>query len=74
MSKRNISLTDAEREVIRLHRLAARLSREKVASAIGRSPRWVARIERGESAIFTPIDLHRMASVLHVRAEDLASN
>lgn len=73
MSGKGVEITNTDREAIRLHRLAAHKSRETVASAVSRSPRWVARIERGESAVLTLGDLMRLAAALGVHRDDLIS-
>lgn len=66
-----IDISSTDREAIRLHRCAANKSRQVVADAVGRSPRWVARIERGGSATLTPADLMRLAAALGVNPDDL---
>lgn len=66
-----IEITSTDREAIRLHRVAANKSRQVIADAVGRSPRWVARIERGGSATLTLADLWRLANVLGVDRDDL---
>lgn len=73
MSGRGLKVANTDREAIRLHRLAAHKSREMVASAVSRSPRWVARLEKGGSATLTMKDLIRLAEALGVHRDDLVS-
>jgi hypothetical protein len=73
MSGSGVEITNTDREAIRLHRLAAHKSREAVASAVNRSPRWVARVEKGGSAVLTAADLMRLARELGVTEDDLVA-
>jgi hypothetical protein len=74
-AKEGIDLTKNDREAIRLYRLAARKGRESVGKEIGRSARWLRRVEFGcgGPAIFTAIDLSRLAKALDIHPEDLVS-
>ncbi len=73
MAGRGVEITSRDREAIRLYRISANLSRKTVAEAVGKSIRWLGRIERGGPSILTPTDLWRMAKVLDIAPEDLVS-
>ena len=68
-----IELTNTDRQAIRLYRLTAKKSRQVVADALGRSKRYIHRIECGGSAILTAADLVRLGTVLGVEPTDLVA-
>ncbi len=61
-----IDLTPEDREKIRLHRLMSRKTQKDIADALGRSVRWVVRIEHGGPARLRIGDLYRLAAFLKV--------
>lgn len=69
-----IDLTPEDREKIKLHRIMSRRTQREVAAHLGRSLRWVVRIEHGGPAVMRIGDLYRLAAFLGVPREYLTSH
>ncbi len=66
MARRGIELSSQDRETIRIHRIVARMTQEQLGASIGRSRRWIGRIESAGPAIMKLKDLIGLAAALGV--------
>ncbi len=75
MSKKGIALTPNDRKMLKLQRIAAGKRQQETADALGRSKRWLCRLEKGDApCVFTVALKLRLAAFLGIRPEYLLAN